>query len=93
MGSLGANASPSLLFLRTSDADPAGKKTELMSTTGRASQAKRSRERANQERKEEKRAERARRKEIKKTQKAEGFGAGEDPDLHGITPGPQPFPH
>ncbi len=60
-----------------------------MSKPNRATQGKRNRERANQEKQEEKRADRARRKEEKDT-RARLSGEGEDPDLAGIVPGPQP---
>jgi hypothetical protein len=61
-----------------------------MPMPGRATQTKRIRERANQERKAEKAAERARRKEDRKNERADANASGEDPDLVGIIPGPQP---
>jgi hypothetical protein len=57
----------------------------------RPTQNKRARERARQEKQQEKAA---RRLEVKtrKAQKASGDGGGEDPDIAGIVPGPQPSP-
>ncbi|MBL7715542.1 MAG: hypothetical protein JNL01_08750 [Bdellovibrionales bacterium] len=60
-----------------------------MAIPNKATQAKRNRERSNQQRQAEKRDERARRKEEKKQKKAD-LAPGEDPDLIGIRPGPQP---
>lgn len=61
-----------------------------MAKPSRATQAKRSRERAKQEKQQEKRTERAIRKEQKKTEPDDMQFDGEDPDLAGIIPGPQP---
>ena len=61
-----------------------------MSNKGRATFAKRQKEIARQERQKDKLARRAERKEVKET---EGPRIeGEDPDIAGIIPGPQPLP-
>jgi hypothetical protein len=59
-----------------------------MAKPGRATQKKRERERAQKEKQQEKRSERALRKETRDTELKEF--QGEDPDLIGIYPGPQP---
>lgn len=56
----------------------------------RATMAKRDRERSKQEKQQEKREQRALRKELKKSEAERGLSPGEDPDLAGIVPGPQP---
>ncbi len=61
-----------------------------MAKPSRATQAKRNRERAKQEKQEEKRAERQARKDSKKSELGRAGLPGEDPDLIGIVPGPQP---
>ena len=55
------------------------------------SQQKRSRERAKQEKRQQKAQKRA---EVKQQRRDDtpGSGAGEDPDIAGIVPGPQPSP-
>ena len=61
-----------------------------MASKGRATFAKRQKEIARQERAREKAAKRVERKETKaKPDRA----AGEDPDIAGIVPGPQPLPY
>jgi len=60
-----------------------------MGRPGPASQAKRQRERSKQERQQEKQEKRLQRKEMKKERDRQ-VADGEDPDLAGITPGPQP---
>jgi hypothetical protein len=61
-----------------------------MANRGRATFAKRQKEIARQERAREKAAKRVDRKEHKvKADRA----AGEDPDIAGIVPGPQPLPY
>lgn len=60
-----------------------------MGRPGPASQAKRARERSKQERQQEKDEKRLIRKEQKK-QRSDAAIDGEDPDLIGIVPGPQP---
>lgn len=60
-----------------------------MAKPGRATQMKRSREMAKQDKRKDKEEKRA----IKKEQKdlnPDAFNDGEDPDLAGIVPGPQP---
>ena len=59
-----------------------------MATTGRLSQAKRKRETDRKERQKEKNQEREKRKVEKATRPA--GEQGEDPDIAGIVPGPQP---
>lgn len=62
-----------------------------MANRGRATFAKRQKEIARQERAREKATKRVERKEtwVKPDRKA----AGEDPDIAGIVPGPQPLPY
>ena len=61
-----------------------------MASKGRATFAKRQKEIARQERAREKAAKRVERKETKpKLDRS----AGEDPDIAGIVPGPQPLPY
>ena len=62
-----------------------------MANKGRATFAKRQKEIARQERAREKAAKRVERKEAKA--KADRRGEGEDPDIAGIVPGPQPLPY
>ena len=61
-----------------------------MANRTKVTQQKRARERAKQERQQEK----TRRREEAKTRKANEpqRGGGEDPDIAGIVPGPQPSP-
>ena len=62
-----------------------------MANRTKVTQQKRARERAKQERQQEK----TRRREEVKTRKAnepQQLGGGEDPDIAGIIPGPQPIP-
>ena len=61
-----------------------------MASTGRPSQAKRQREIDKKQRQKDKVNERAQRKEEKQNRPA--GEAGEDPDIAGIVPGPQPIP-
>jgi hypothetical protein len=62
-----------------------------MAKPTRATQAKRNRERSKNEKQQEKRFERNIRKEQRKLEGLDGVtGPGEDPDLAGIVPGPQP---
>lgn len=60
-----------------------------MAKPGKATLEKRNRERAKQERKAEKREDRVRRKEEREN-RVRSLTNGEDPDLIGIVPGPQP---
>lgn len=60
-----------------------------MGQPNRATQGKRNREKAKQEKQAEKREDRARRKE-ERGNRALQLENGEDPDLAGIVPGPQP---
>jgi hypothetical protein len=60
-----------------------------MAKPARATQEKRKRERDRQERKAEKREVRAKRKE-ERGSRPRSLSDGEDPDLAGIIPGPQP---
>ena len=60
-----------------------------MAKPGRATQEKRLRERTQKERQQEKEMQRAIRKEARAV-RVEGLAPGEDPDLVGIYPGPQP---
>jgi len=60
-----------------------------MARPNRATQDKRNRERAKQERQAEKREDRERRKEAREIRAAQ-IATGEDPDIAGIIPGPQP---
>jgi hypothetical protein len=62
-----------------------------MANKGRATFAKRQKEIARQERAREKAAKRAEREASKV--KLDREGAGEDPDIAGIVPGPQPLPY
>ncbi len=62
-----------------------------MAKANRATQAKRKREQTRKERQAEKGADRAVRKEQKKL-RVDLSESGEDPDLIGIFPGPQPAP-
>jgi hypothetical protein len=57
----------------------------------RPSAAKRQKERARQEKQKEK-AERRAQRLADKGKRPEGDAAGEDPDIAGIVPGPQPLP-
>ena len=57
----------------------------------RPTQNKRARERAKQEKQQQKAARRAESQQRKASQPARGSG-GEDPDIAGIVPGPQPSP-
>lgn len=59
-------------------------------TKAKVSQQKRSRERAKQEKRQQK-AERRAQSAVRRSEKPTGPG-GEDPDLAGIVPGPQPSP-
>ena len=59
-------------------------------TKAKVSQQKRSRERAKQEKRQQK-AERRAQSAVRRSEKPAGPG-GEDPDLAGIVPGPQPSP-
>jgi hypothetical protein len=61
-----------------------------MANRTKVTQQKRARERARQERQQEK----TRRREATKVRKANepGHAGGEDPDIAGIVPGPQPIP-
>jgi hypothetical protein len=61
-----------------------------MANRPKVTQQKRARERARQERQQEK----VRRREEAKVRRANapGHGGGEDPDIAGIIPGPQPSP-
>jgi hypothetical protein len=61
-----------------------------MAKPSRATQAKRERERSKQEKQAEKRELRAMRKEADSQRTEEALLSGEDPDLIGIYPGPQP---
>jgi hypothetical protein len=61
-----------------------------MGRPGQATQAKRNRERSKQERNQEKQEKRSLRKEQKK-ERDKLIEDGQDPDLAGIKPGPQPF--
>ena len=58
----------------------------------RPTQNKRARERARQERQQHKAERRLEAKQRKATTTSSGGGAGEDPDIAGIVPGPQPNP-
>jgi hypothetical protein len=60
-----------------------------MPMNGRPSINKRNREQARREKQQDKAARRAERAEEKKNKPA---GDGEDPDIAGIVPGPQPIP-
>ena len=62
-----------------------------MANKGRATFAKRQKEIARQERAREKAAKRVERKESKPGERA--LAPGEDPDIAGIVPGPQPLPY
>jgi len=62
-----------------------------MANKGRATFAKRQKEIARQERAREKAAKRVERKEAKG--KSDSRPEGEDPDIAGIVPGPQPLPY
>ena len=62
-----------------------------MANKGRATFAKRQKEIARQERAREKAAKRVERKEAKG--KGDNRPEGEDPDIAGIVPGPQPLPY
>jgi hypothetical protein len=62
-----------------------------MGSRGRATFAKRQKEIARQERAREKAAKRQARKETR--DKLDRQGVGEDPDIAGIVPGPQPLPY
>ena len=62
-----------------------------MANRGRATFAKRQKEIARQERAREKATKRVERKET--WVKPDRKGAGEDPDIAGIVPGPQPLPY
>jgi hypothetical protein len=62
-----------------------------MANKGRATFAKRQKEIARQERAREKATKRAEREASKV--KLDREGAGEDPDIAGIVPGPQPLPY
>ena len=62
-----------------------------MASNQRATQEKRRRERSKQENKVEKSEDRLKRKELKK-ERMDNLKPGEDPDLIGIYPGPQPIP-
>lgn len=62
-----------------------------MANKGRATFAKRQKEIARQERAREKAAKRLERKETKS--KTDRVAVGEDPDIAGIVPGPQPLPY
>lgn len=59
-------------------------------TKAKVSQQKRSRERAKQEKRQQK-AERRAQATVRRSEKKAGT-EGEDPDLEGIVPGPQPSP-
>lgn len=61
-----------------------------MASNQRATQEKRRRERSKQENKVEKGEDRLKRKEARKVRN-ENLKPGEDPDLVGIYPGPQPI--
>jgi hypothetical protein len=61
-----------------------------MGQPNRATQGKRNREKAKQEKQAEKREDRARRKEVRESRALQSNG-GEDPDIAGIVPGPQPI--
>lgn len=61
-----------------------------MGRPSRATQEKRQRERSKKEIQQKKKMERAERKERKKEDIDNGLMAGEDPDIAGIIPGPQP---
>jgi hypothetical protein len=61
-----------------------------MASTGRPSLAKRQKEMERQQRAKEKAQQRSQRKEERKQRP--GDVDGEDPDLAGIVPGPQPIP-
>jgi hypothetical protein len=61
-----------------------------MPMNGRPSINKRNREQARREKQQEKAARRAERAEEKKNRP--GLAEGEDPDIAGIVPGPQPIP-
>ena len=62
-----------------------------MANKGRATFAKRQKEIARQERAREKAAKRVERKESKPGDRE--LAPGEDPDIAGIVPGPQPLPY
>jgi hypothetical protein len=66
-------------------------RSSAMANKGRTSFAKRQKEIARQERAREKAAKRVERKEEKG--KSVRAGGGEDPDIAGIVPGPQPLPY
>jgi len=63
----------------------------VVAPPSRPSAAKRQKERARQEKQKEK-AERRAQRLADKEKKGEGGPAGEDPDIAGIVPGPQPLP-
>ena len=60
-----------------------------MGRPNQATKAKRDRERSRQERQQEKQEKRVQRSELKK-ERDQFMASGEDPDLAGIVPGPQP---
>ncbi len=62
-----------------------------MANKGRATFAKRQKEIARQERAREKATKRVERKDLKPEERIAGMG--EDPDIAGIVPGPQPLPY
>ena len=62
-----------------------------MANKGRATFAKRQKEIARQERAREKAAKRVERKDVKPGENE--LAPGEDPDIAGIVPGPQPLPY
>ena len=62
-----------------------------MANKGRATFAKRQKEIARQERAREKAAKRVERKDVKPGERE--LAPGEDPDIAGIIPGPQPLPY
>ncbi len=63
-----------------------------MANRTKVTQQKRARERAKQERQQEKTRRREEVKVRKASEPQSGAGAGEDPDIAGIIPGPQPRP-
>ena len=65
---------------------------EGMTNRSRPTQAKRVREKALQEKRQQKAARRQDAKE-RRDQRGPNEGGGEDPDLAGIVPGPQPHPY
>lgn len=63
-----------------------------MANRTKVTQQKRARERAKQERAQEKTRRREEIRTRKANEPASGSGGGEDPDIAGIVPGPQPIP-